>query len=1014
MSNEKNSSNWQSAVSGIRAENISIGDINQSIINSSSVRYNHIGVIVGEYNRKIAKLEKSYKDRIRFDQKNLYKQLHSYLKELEKKVEECQQQIEDSQQYLREFENASDTVESLIESSKDYNPNNLLHQFVKLAPRYYYSNHYGCDSEKEILKHIKETEQEKAETEKDIDEFKPLIKLVEGFLRINVLDLDIDQVLDDNSLSNLSSSSRENIESIKDTYKAQQQELEDSYNQNSERYKLEKNLSIYREELQYCLDEDGYPLSLEKMRFLESRLRSFELDEDNVESIIEEIVRPFAVHNLEKYEAAYEDELRQENFPLSYNTVEKLEEIKYDLGLTAFTFLKWEAKLIEKGLVEPFYQTSFQEYQRIYKQELEQKGLVLNPDDLLQLDKTKSSLGLNSFSFKDLDVEKAEQELIELVYGENIQKYQQEYERKLAQEGFPLGLDTISELNRLEKALGLGSFQFPDCPDPVSIKEELTKPLYQANLQAYSNEYKQKLYQFGVNFSQKKTAELEKLRGHFGFDISYLESLGLQSLFNLEEINNIESKLIEIVYRENLQSYEQEYKQRLDAEGFLLSDSTISELTHLEETLGLVNFQIQDCSDVKSIKTKLIRPFYQLSLQNYSQEYKEKLYQHGLDFTENHKFELERLRSNFGLTCTHLKNLDILGQFFPTEADLFAVEKTAKELFYAESLQYYVQEFKREIESNLYLEDQDSKSKESLQKLGIRSEDIKIVEGLVRNNWEIEHLFDERDSEASYWKLINSLAQCEWQKADALTRAILLKLAGASGKGLLDKEAIEKISARDVYTLDRLWVEYSKGRFGFSVQKRIFNEVKQERQKFAEKVGWSDKAGLFGGVFAWKPYNKLNFTLDAPEGHMPIWGAKDQKTFADNFLHLKVWNFEEGNLNSDSSLALVSAQKYYSDEAFWKKVTRFAGKAGEEVIEKVLTLFYAAKQPGIPLGVKLTIITALGYFILPFDFISDLIPIAGWTDDLGALGAALTSAIPYITPEVKEQVKKKMREIFGR
>ncbi|NJL11531.1 MAG: GUN4 domain-containing protein [Calothrix sp. SM1_7_51] len=496
-------------------------------------------------------------------------------------------------------------------------------------------------------------------------------------------------------------------------------------------------------------------------------------------------------------------------------------------------------------------------------------------------------MGLDSFYYKDLDVKKAEQELIEIVYRENIRKYQQEYEGKLAQEGFPLDLETISELNRLEKALGLGNFQFPDCPDPASIKEELTKPLYQANLQAYSKEYKQKLYQFGVNFSQKNTAELEKLRSRFGFDICYLESLGLQALFNLEEINNIESELIELVYRENLQRYEQEYKRRLDEEGFVLSDSTISELTHLEDILGLVNFQIQDCSDVKSIKTKLIRPFYQLNLQNYSKEYKEKLYQYGLDFTENHKFELERLRSNFGLTCTHLKKLDVLGQFFPTEADLFAVEKTAKELFYAESLECYVQEFKREIESNLYFEDQDSKLKEPLQKLGIRSEDIKVVEGLIRNNWEIGHLFYERDSDTSYWKLINALAQCEWQEADALTRAILLKLAGASGKGLLDKEAIEKISATDVYTLDRLWVEYSKGRFGFSVQKRIFNEVKQERQKFAEKVGWSDKAGLLGGMFSWKPYNKLNFTLNAPEGHMPIWEPRIRKSLQTIFCILK-------------------------------------------------------------------------------------------------------------------------------
>jgi uncharacterized membrane protein YkvA (DUF1232 family) len=302
--------------------------------------------------------------------------------------------------------------------------------------------------------------------------------------------------------------------------------------------------------------------------------------------------------------------------------------------------------------------------------------------------------------------------------------------------------------------------------------------------------------------------------------------------------------------------------------------------------------------------------------------------------------------------------------------------------------------------------------KEPLQALGVRSEDIKIVEGLVRNNWEIEHLFYERDSDTSYWKLIDSLAQHEWQKADALTRGILLNLANKNGKSVLDKEAIEDVSARDVYTLDRLWVEYSKSRFGFSVQKRIFDEVKQERQKFGEKIGWSDKAGLFGGMFSWIPYDKLNFTLNAPEGHLPVWAAKDKKIFTDDFPHLKVWDFRDNN--SSSAVANISAYNTeYSEEAFWQKIKKFAQKLGAGTIEQVLLLFYAAKQPNVPLAAKAAMLGTLGYFILPFDLISDFLPIVGWTDDITALGAALSSAASYITSDVREQVKEKMREIFG-
>ena len=730
----------QSAVNGLQAgENITIGDISQSIINSSSARYNHIGVIVSEYKKKVSKLERTFKDSSRANQNNIYKQLQNYYRDLHREIEHYERTIEESEKSIERVDNTQKFVDTHRKnkrnsgSSKDDLSKKNIGDVV-VAGFFTYGGWQIAKTKEEAEKGIEQTKE-------DINELKYLISSVERYLRSGFLELDIDQIIDNNSLYNLNSSSRENIESIKEDYKTRQQELNDSYNHDLEKYKLEKNLSIYREELQYYLEENGYPLSLDNMNLLKSRLRSLELEEENVESIIEEIIKPFTAQNLKKYKAAYEDELRRENFPLSYDSAEKLEKIKCDLGLTAFAFLESEAVLIEEELAKPFYQTSFQEYRRIYKHKLEQRGLTLNSEDLLQLDKIKSRLGLKFCFCKDLDIKKAEQ--------------------------------------------------------------------------------------------------------------------------------------------------------------------------------------------------ALIKPFYQLSLQKYSQEYKRKLYQFGLNFTENYTLELEQLRGGFGLTSAHLNNLDILGQSFPLKTDLFTVEKIAKELFYTESLQYYAQEFKREIESKLYFADQDSKLKEPLQKLGIRSEDIKIVEGLIRNNWEIEHLFYQRDSDASYWKLINSLAQYEWQKADALTRDILLKLANRSGKSVrkhppladrlfstnhlqeflaptnhvsskseysqsvLDKEAIEKISARDVYTLDRLWVEYSKGRFGFSVQKRIFNEVKQERDKFAEKIGWSN-VGLIGDMFSslpyymfsWIPYNKLKFTLNAPEGHLPVWAAKDMKIFTDEFHHLKVWDFK--------------------------------------------------------------------------------------------------------------------------
>ena len=103
----------------------------------------------------------------------------------------------------------------------------------------------------------------------------------------------------------------------------------------------------------------------------------------------------------------------------------------------------------------------------------------------------------------------------------------------------------------------------------------------------------------------------------------------------------------------------------------------------------------------------------------------------------------------------------------------------------------------------------------------------------------------------------------------------------------------------------------------------------------------------------------------------------------------------------------------YSDEGFWEKVTRFARRAGREVIEKALWLHYAAQDEKTPVWAKTTMYGALAYFILPADMIPDLIPGAGFTDDLGALAAAITTVAVYITPAVKERAAMQVAHWFG-
>ncbi|MEH6889015.1 YkvA family protein [Bacillus sp. JJ864] len=103
----------------------------------------------------------------------------------------------------------------------------------------------------------------------------------------------------------------------------------------------------------------------------------------------------------------------------------------------------------------------------------------------------------------------------------------------------------------------------------------------------------------------------------------------------------------------------------------------------------------------------------------------------------------------------------------------------------------------------------------------------------------------------------------------------------------------------------------------------------------------------------------------------------------------------------------------FSVEAFWNKVKNAAIKAGHSVIYASLLLFYVLQKRDVPKRVKLVIIGSLAYFIAPIDVIPDFVAGLGYTDDLGALTAALVQAAMYVDEKVKEQARTKLGEWFS-
>ncbi|WP_334310413.1 serine/threonine-protein kinase [Nodularia spumigena] len=122
-----------------------------------------------------------------------------------------------------------------------------------------------------------------------------------------------------------------------------------------------------------------------------------------------------------------------------------------------------------------------------------------------------------------------------------------------------------------------------------------------------------------------------------------------------------------------------------------------------------------------------------------------------------------------------------------------------------------------------------------------------------------------------YTKLQNLLAARTWKQADEETERVVLAVANREKEGRLDTKHIENLPCQDLSTIDQLWVESSDGRFGFSVQKRIYQSLGGTSDvnmsiwlAFGDRVGWRK-----AGDWLTSNHSQLTFDTTASQGHLP-------------------------------------------------------------------------------------------------------------------------------------------------
>jgi hypothetical protein len=129
----------------------------------------------------------------------------------------------------------------------------------------------------------------------------------------------------------------------------------------------------------------------------------------------------------------------------------------------------------------------------------------------------------------------------------------------------------------------------------------------------------------------------------------------------------------------------------------------------------------------------------------------------------------------------------------------------------------------------------------------------------------------------TFQKLEALLKAGKWRDADLETWNLMLKLTKREltkreQERWLRLEDVKNFPKQELRKMDQLWVKYSNGKFGFSVQKQIWLELGGKLDgesdwdtftKLGLRVGWKKN-------YEWLHYDSFTFSTNALRGHLPL------------------------------------------------------------------------------------------------------------------------------------------------
>jgi GUN4-like len=213
--------------------------------------------------------------------------------------------------------------------------------------------------------------------------------------------------------------------------------------------------------------------------------------------------------------------------------------------------------------------------------------------------------------------------------------------------------------------------------------------------------------------------------------------------------------------------------------------------------------------------------------------------------------------------------------------------------------QQIVDELKPQVASNPQIKRKLLRWKKSLR--GSTRRSTKEIKSLER----IAELVTETSSETDYdltqgaigdyRQLEDFLKAGAWKDADEETERAVLRLMPKSRSSYID---VDEIPTSDIRKIDQLWVKYSSGHFGLSVQQRIWEKiVKADKNKmgtidentyiaFTDYVGWPRESNRIYHV-------NVYYSLKARKGHLPAKLHYRSRYSDSNYCHFERCAFDK-------------------------------------------------------------------------------------------------------------------------